>query len=67
MRFAGLARVITTLLRGRDAWRRIAMYAVMERRKADNAELGGPNLPAFMSSSPFGRRAIREESQSAFT
>lgn len=32
MRFARIARAVTTLLRGRSAWRRIAMYAVMERR-----------------------------------
>jgi methyltransferase (TIGR00027 family) len=32
MRFAGFARFVTTLLRGRDAWRKIAMYAVMEKR-----------------------------------
>jgi methyltransferase (TIGR00027 family) len=31
MRFAGVARFVTSLLRGRDAWRRMAMYAVMER------------------------------------
>jgi hypothetical protein len=36
MPFAGLARAVTTLLRGRDAWRRIAMYAVMEKRTADD-------------------------------
>jgi methyltransferase (TIGR00027 family) len=33
MRFARFARLVTTLLRGREAWRRIAMYAVMERRR----------------------------------
>jgi methyltransferase (TIGR00027 family) len=31
MRFARLARAVTTLSRGRDAWRRIAMYAVMAK------------------------------------
>jgi methyltransferase (TIGR00027 family) len=31
MRFARLTRAITTMLRGREAWRRIAMYAVMEK------------------------------------
>jgi methyltransferase (TIGR00027 family) len=31
MRFASVARFVTILLRGRDAWRRMSMYAVMER------------------------------------
>jgi hypothetical protein len=31
MSFASLARVVTTWLRGRDAWRQMAMYAVMEK------------------------------------
>jgi methyltransferase (TIGR00027 family) len=31
MRFASIARFVTTLLRGRAAWRNVAMYAVMEK------------------------------------
>lgn len=32
MRFAGLARVVTKWLRGEEAWRKMAMYAVMAKR-----------------------------------
>lgn len=32
MRFAWLARAVTFATRGREAWRRIAMYGVMEKR-----------------------------------
>jgi methyltransferase (TIGR00027 family) len=31
MRFAALARTVTTWLRGRDAWRNIALYGVLEK------------------------------------
>jgi methyltransferase (TIGR00027 family) len=43
MRLAWFARTVTTLLRGRDAWRRIAMYAVMEKCPA---LAHGPGLPS---------------------
>jgi methyltransferase (TIGR00027 family) len=33
MRFAKVARFVTTLLRGRDAWRNVATYAVMEKQE----------------------------------
>lgn len=49
MPFARLARFVTTLVRGRDAWRKIAMYAVMERRKADDAVVGGCLAPPTFS------------------
>jgi methyltransferase (TIGR00027 family) len=34
MRFAALARVVTKWLRGAETWRKMAMYAVMEKRTA---------------------------------
>lgn len=37
MRFAWLARAVTFATRGREAWRKIAMYGVLEKRGSFNA------------------------------
>jgi hypothetical protein len=40
MRFAWLARPVTIALRGRDAWTRMATYAVMEKSPCAGATRG---------------------------
>jgi hypothetical protein len=40
MRFAWLARVFTTLSRGHETWRRMATYAVMDKRPSSEVTGG---------------------------